>query len=356
MRASWKRPAGPIAFCILTTNNKDQSWTNDNEGDLFCAEIGSAIYQFFNARRCRAVAPVAGHLQMGADGELVQSLQRTLNARITPAPGIGMDGDFGPETEKAVKKFQTQAGLEATGIVSADTWKALGPLIMEEQPAPEPAVVNAEPSKKQPADALDGPPFVTCKAWAIIDGNSGEFLAGDQHDEKRDPASTTKIMTAYLVTSLAEKEPSVLDEVITFSERADKTSGFDVRRESRRKAAGRRAAVRPDAALRQRRGRVARRTLWRALRREKQAEAKSRWRRPAERQCGCFRQLYRRDESQGCGDRHEVDPLQQSARPAERRASDDGPRPGPAGARGVQAPGVQQACLDAAARSTRSIR
>ena len=166
-------PSGPIAFCILTNNNKDQRWTDDNEGDLFCAEIGSAIYQFFNAKGEAAVAPVARTLQMGADGELVVALQRTLNARIKPSPGIGTDGDFGPETEGAVKKFQTQEGLKPTGIVDAETWKALGPLVMEEEPAPEPAVVNAEPSKKEPADALDGPPFVTCKAWAIVDGNIG---------------------------------------------------------------------------------------------------------------------------------------------------------------------------------------
>jgi D-alanyl-D-alanine carboxypeptidase (penicillin-binding protein 5/6) len=162
---------------------------------------------------------------MGADGELVVALQRTLNARITPSPGIGVDGDFGPETEGAVKRFQTQEGLEPTGIVDTDTWKALGPLIMEEEPAPEPAVVNAEKHEKSPPDPLNGPPFVTCKAWAIVDGESGEFLAGGQQDEKRDPASTTKMMTAFLVTSLAEDDPSVLEEIVTFSERADDTSG-----------------------------------------------------------------------------------------------------------------------------------
>ena len=32
-------------------------------------------------------------------------------------------------------------------------------------------------------------------------------------------------MTAYLVAQLAEKDPKVLDEIVTFSERADKTSG-----------------------------------------------------------------------------------------------------------------------------------
>ena len=65
--------------------------------------------------------------------------------------------------------------------------------------------MNAEANEKSPLDSLDGPPFVTCKAWAIVDGESGEFLAGDHEDEKRDPASTTKIMTAYLVTLLGRK-------------------------------------------------------------------------------------------------------------------------------------------------------
>ena len=38
-------------------------------------------------------------------------------------------------------------------------------------------------------------------------------------------ASTSKIMTAHLVLRLAAKDPKVLDEVVTFSERADKTTG-----------------------------------------------------------------------------------------------------------------------------------
>lgn len=217
-------PGGPVAYCILTNKNKDQRWTDDNAGDLFCAKIGAAIFQYFNPKN-EVAALVATTLQMGADGDLVVALQRTLNARVEPSPGIGADGDFGPETEGIVKRFQKQKGLEPTGIVDAETWKALGPLIMEEEPTPEPAVVNAEPSKKSPPESLDGPPFVTCKAWAVFDGKSGAFLAGDHQDEKREPASTTKMMTAYLVTLLAEKDPNVLQEVVTFSERADKTSG-----------------------------------------------------------------------------------------------------------------------------------
>jgi serine-type D-Ala-D-Ala carboxypeptidase (penicillin-binding protein 5/6) len=218
-------PSGPIAYCILTNKNKDQRWTDDNEGDRFCAEIGAAIYKYFNTKDQTPIAMVAQKLESGASGELVEALQRTLNARIKPSPGIGTDGDFGPETENAVKAFQKQEKLKADGIVNAETWKALGPLVMDKEPAPEPAVVNAEKSQKSAPDALDGPPYVTCKAWAVIDGSSGELLAGDHQDEKRDPASTTKMMTAYLVTSLAAQDPKILDEIVTFSERADKTPG-----------------------------------------------------------------------------------------------------------------------------------
>ncbi len=163
-------PSGPIAYCILTDKNKDQRWTDDNEGDKFCAEVGAAIYKHFNANEKAPIAMVAQALASGASGDLVEALQRTLNARIKPSPGIGTDGDFGPETEGAVKTFQKQENLKADGIVNAETWKALGPLVMDKEPAPEPAVVNAEKSQKSPPDPLDGPPFVTCKSWAIIDG------------------------------------------------------------------------------------------------------------------------------------------------------------------------------------------
>jgi D-alanyl-D-alanine carboxypeptidase (penicillin-binding protein 5/6) len=218
-------PSGPIAYCILTNKNKDQRWTDDNAGDRFCAEIGAAIYKYFNMKEKVPIAMVAQTLESGASGDLVEALQRTLNARLKPSPGIGTDGDFGPETENAVKAFQKQEKLKTDGIVNAETWKALGPLVMDKEPAPEPAVVNAEKSQKSPPDALDGPPYVTCKAWAVVDGGTGEFLAGDHQDERRDPASTTKMMTAYLVTSQAEKDPKVFEEIVTFSERADKTPG-----------------------------------------------------------------------------------------------------------------------------------
>jgi D-alanyl-D-alanine carboxypeptidase (penicillin-binding protein 5/6) len=78
---------------------------------------------------------------------------------------------------------------------------------------------------KAPADRLDGPPIVSAKGWAVADGATGKLLWGDHEAEARPIASTTKIMTAWIVLRLAETDPKVLDEVVTFSERAAKTPG-----------------------------------------------------------------------------------------------------------------------------------
>jgi peptidoglycan hydrolase-like protein with peptidoglycan-binding domain len=37
----------------------------------------------------------------------------------------GVDGDFGSETDSAVRSFQSDKGLEVDGIVGQDTWAAL---------------------------------------------------------------------------------------------------------------------------------------------------------------------------------------------------------------------------------------
>ena len=78
---------------------------------------------------------------------------------------------------------------------------------------------------KAPAEKLDGPPVVTAKAWAVADGKTGKVLWGSKEREPLAIASTTKIMTAHLVFTLAAADAKVFDEVITFSARADKTTG-----------------------------------------------------------------------------------------------------------------------------------
>ncbi|MCH8840447.1 MAG: serine hydrolase [Planctomycetes bacterium] len=218
-------PNGPIAICVLTAKNKDRRWSDDNAAEMLCSHIAKQAYDHFNEGAVPPDPAVAEILKLGANGLLVEALQRTLNARLEPSPRLSVDGDFGPMTQQAVIDFQRSKKLEEAGEVGPETWKALGTLVEEESSGPDPDIVNAEIIEKQPADALTGPPHVTCKAWAIGDGKTGELLWGFQEDERRDIASTTKIMTAYLVTSFAEKRPEVLSETIVFSKRADETGG-----------------------------------------------------------------------------------------------------------------------------------
>ncbi len=77
----------------------------------------------------------------------------------------------------------------------------------------------------QPPDPLVGPPVVTAKAWAIIDGKNGNVLWYCNGNEPRKTASTTKIMNAYLVLQLAAQDPSVLDEVVEVSQFSGDSSG-----------------------------------------------------------------------------------------------------------------------------------
>jgi peptidoglycan hydrolase-like protein with peptidoglycan-binding domain len=64
-------------------------------------------------------------LEKGSKGDVVKSLQTLLT---NGAPGAwnvtphGIDGDFGPKTEAAVKAFQSWGGVAADGVVGDQTW------------------------------------------------------------------------------------------------------------------------------------------------------------------------------------------------------------------------------------------
>jgi D-alanyl-D-alanine carboxypeptidase (penicillin-binding protein 5/6) len=220
-------PSGTIALCVLTRNNEDQRFSEENAAEVLTARIGRAVYDFFEEQRsARPAAPreVPDALRVGSSGWLVQALQRTLNRQLSPSPALTVDGDFGPATEAAVKAFQQARGLPVTGVVDAATFRALGPLAFEDDPAPAEAP-PAELAPLAPAESLDGPPLTTCKAWAIADAATGRLLWGQQPSQRLDMASTTKIMTAWIVCQLAQADAEILQQPITFSAAADGTPG-----------------------------------------------------------------------------------------------------------------------------------
>ncbi len=217
-------PRGPFAVCVLTTNNSDRSWKEDNSAHQVCATIGQLAFEYFNPPSATPGTTGPQSLQSGSSGELVEMLQRTLNARMQPSPELSVDGDFGSVTEAAVRRFQEMHSLPVTGIVDAACWKVIGPVVPPEE-IPPPESINAQVLPKLPADDFSGPPVVTCKAWAMVDIASGKTLWSHSADMPLDFASTTKIMTAWLVIRQCQEHPEVLDEMLVMSDRADQTGG-----------------------------------------------------------------------------------------------------------------------------------
>jgi hypothetical protein len=74
-------------------------------------------------RRSRLLKPDPPTVRLGDSGWAVKRAQRRL-AHHECDPG-GLDGDFGPETEKAVRRFQEVHDLDIDGVVGPHTWKAL---------------------------------------------------------------------------------------------------------------------------------------------------------------------------------------------------------------------------------------
>ncbi|MEY4567467.1 MAG: D-alanyl-D-alanine carboxypeptidase DacB precursor, partial [Planctomycetota bacterium] len=219
----FKTPAGWLAMVVLTAKNEDHRWTEDNAAEIFCGNVGDIAYRWFNPPgTTESTEPNV--LRLGSNGELVEALQRALNSLLVPTPGLSVDGDYGPMTEGAVKKFQGEKGLPATGMVDAATWKQIGPIQLK--PARGEA---SEATEKLPAvteaDSLEGRPFLSCKSWIITEANNGQIVDSFESDKPLEIASTTKMMTALLVARLAADHPESLDERLEFSTRADETPG-----------------------------------------------------------------------------------------------------------------------------------
>src|SRR3546814_1019592 len=68
-------------------------------------------------------------------------------------------------------------------------------------------------------------PSLTAKAWLTLDANSGQIIAAQNPEEKVEPASLTKLMTAYVVFDALENKRLTLDQQVTLSEKPWKTEG-----------------------------------------------------------------------------------------------------------------------------------
>jgi D-alanyl-D-alanine carboxypeptidase (penicillin-binding protein 5/6) len=80
----------------------------------------------------------------------------------------------------------------------------------------------SSPMRAQPMPA---PPALAAKAWLLVESASGQELAVQRADERAEPASLTKLMTAYLVFDALKQGTIKLDQNVLVSEKAWRTPG-----------------------------------------------------------------------------------------------------------------------------------
>ena len=68
-------------------------------------------------------------------------------------------------------------------------------------------------------------PTVAARSFLLLDATSGQVLASQEPDMRIEPASLTKIMTAYLVFQAIQEKKLALDQMVNVSVRAWKVSG-----------------------------------------------------------------------------------------------------------------------------------
>jgi D-alanyl-D-alanine carboxypeptidase (penicillin-binding protein 5/6) len=99
-------------------------------------------------------------------------------------------------------------------------------VVAEAKPAAKARAAHAAPAAAEqstgaPATFMPGavpPPGVNARSWVLVDATSNTVLASGNADERVEPASLTKLMTAYLVFEALDKKKISMEQIVTPSE------------------------------------------------------------------------------------------------------------------------------------------
>jgi len=75
------------------------------------------------------------------------------------------------------------------------------------------------------AQQLPVPPTLAAKSWLLLEMGSNQMLTSEKPDERLEPASLTKLMTAYLTFNALRQKTIALDQALPVSEKAWRTGG-----------------------------------------------------------------------------------------------------------------------------------
>lgn len=92
-------------------------------------------------------------------------------------------------------------------------------------PPPETSEAPTNPPVVLQEPGAPAAPTIAAASWVLVDTLSGQTLGAANADERRDPASLTKLMTAYLAFAAVRAKTIAPSQVVNVSERAWKASG-----------------------------------------------------------------------------------------------------------------------------------
>lgn len=130
-----------FAHGMVITNLKDRPWTHWCE--LPWVEYAAGAPQ----KPPAGVTLGARLLRRGMAGDDVEALQTLLMMLGHALPKYGADGDFGAETEKALKAFQARERLKVDGVYGAKSHAALMGVIAEQEAQHEEPEVQPSPTR-----------------------------------------------------------------------------------------------------------------------------------------------------------------------------------------------------------------
>jgi len=112
------------------------------------------------------------------------------------------------------------AVFRRTAVAALATF-AIGLALAQDAPTPAPAPAA------QPLEALPTPPppSVTGTAWLLMDHESGQILAGENIDQRVEPASITKVLTSYVIAAEIKTGKISPDDQVMMTENAWRKGG-----------------------------------------------------------------------------------------------------------------------------------
>ncbi len=86
-------------------------------------------------------------------------------------------------------------------------------------------ILSFNAKAEEPRFYIPDAPEISAASYVVMDHNSGQIIASNNENERRAPASLTKLMTSYVVFQRIKEEFIALDDEVKISEKAWKTIG-----------------------------------------------------------------------------------------------------------------------------------